>query len=265
MDKQHVILVEDDAIIAELLVFNLSGEGYEVHAFHDGASLFQILDQLPGPALFILDLMLPGMDGLEICSRLRASPRFELTPILMLTARGTENDKVSGLESGADDYLTKPFSMRELLARVRSQTRRYRKTLQTKGREDEPANFDSTPQPAEGRDNTGVVHPGQIAFGNILLDDVRHRVFRDGREIEMTNREFELLKYLMIHRGVAFSRDELLDRVWGYEYGGETRTVDVHIRQLRRKLEKNDAEPVLIETVRGRGYRWTDQDISQPE
>lgn len=263
MEKQQVILVEDDAIISELLVFNLQGEGYRIDAFRDGQSLFQTIDQLPEPSLFILDLMLPGMDGLEICRRLRANARFELTPILLLTARGTENDKVSGLDSGADDYLTKPFSMRELLARVNTQTRRHRKMRNMRAPETQTGSGTALPEQETSTD--AAVHPGQIAFGSILLDDVRHRVFRDGREVEMTHREYELLKHLMIHRGVAFSRDELLDRVWGYEYGGETRTVDVHIRQLRRKLEKNDAEPVLIETVRGRGYRWTDQESSQTE
>ena len=256
MTAGQVILVEDDAIIAELLDFNLKGEGYGTHAFRDGQALFTALDNLPQPQLFILDVMLPGMSGLDICARLREDSRFSLTPILMLTARGTEGDKVKGLDSGADDYLTKPFSMRELLARVNAQTRRYRKMMEDQGHATHtPLQTTDLPVPAVG----GIVHPGQICSGEILLDDVRHRVFRAGQEIEMTNREYELLKYLMIHRGVAFSRDELLDRVWGYEYSGETRTVDVHIRQLRRKLENNDAEPTLIETVRGRGYRWADQ------
>ncbi len=249
MKQQTIVLVEDDSIIAELLDFNLTGEGYVICSFRDGAALFRELSQIDSPSLFILDVMLPDMDGLEICRRLRNDPRYEIIPILMLTARGTENDKVKGLDTGADDYLTKPFSMRELLARVNAQTRRGRKMPKTMGTDLAP--HDS--QPAD------AIHPGRIDAGDIVLDDVRHRVFNAGKEIEMTNREYELLKYLMIHRGVAFSRDELLDRVWGYEYGGETRTVDVHIRQLRRKIEKNDAEPVLIETVRGRGYRWTDQ------
>lgn len=256
MEKQVVILVEDDAVIAELLVFNLQGDGYETHDYRDGASLFKAIDQLPDPDLFILDIMLPVISGLEICARLRAMPRFELTPVLMLTALGTEGDKVKGLETGADDYLTKPFGMRELLARVQAQTRRRRKYLNRA--ESDFSTDHSIREKAPHAEDGSAIHPGQIACGTILLDDIRHRVFRDGREIEMTNREYELLKFLMIHRGVAFSRDELLDRVWGYDYGGETRTVDVHIRQLRRKLEENDAEPVLIETVRGRGYRFAD-------
>lgn len=239
MEQRTVILVEDDTIIAELLEFNLRSEGYDTFAFKEGAALFRALGQLPEPDLFILDLMLPGMDGFAICKRLRNEARFELTPILMLTARSAESDKVNGLDSGADDYLTKPFGIRELLARVNALIRRFRKVTSS--------------------GSAGTEQTGKIASGEIQLDDVRHRVFKNGQEIEMTNREFELLKYLMNNRGVAFSRDELLDRVWGYEYGGETRTVDVHIRQLRRKIETDDANPILIETVRGRGYRWTDQ------
>ena len=250
MSKGRIILVEDDAVIAELLAFNLQNEGYETFAFREGHSLFQQLDQLPAPDLFVLDLMLPGMDGFEICARLRGMAAYELVPILMLTARGTENDKVRGLTAGADDYLTKPFGMRELMARVQAQIRRFQKTAR-------PAASESSPEEPVAPENT--FQPGQIACQDILLDDVRHRVFKRGQEIEMTNREYELLKYLMIHKGVAYSRDELLDRVWGYEYGGETRTVDVHIRQLRRKIENDAANPTLIETVRGRGYRWTDQ------
>lgn len=251
MEQRKVILVEDDSIIAELLEFNLRSEGYETFAFKEGAALFRALSQLPEPDLFILDLMLPGMDGFAICKRLRQDPRFELTPILMLTARSAESDKVSGLDSGADDYLTKPFGIRELLARVNALIRRFRRSTS--------AGSAGSAGSASSAGSAKVDLTGKIASGEIMLDDVRHRVFKNGNEIEMTNREFELLKYLMSNRGIAFSRDELLDRVWGYEYGGETRTVDVHIRQLRRKIETDDANPILIETVRGRGYRWTDQ------
>lgn len=266
MSNSQIILVEDDAVIAELLEFNLVNNGYAVHAFGEGRSLFQSLPRLPAPDLFILDLMLPGMDGYEICARLRQEAAYELVPILMLTARSAESDKVRGLETGADDYLTKPFGMRELLARVAALIRRYQKTglAMAAAVGGESAATTGTTSPAESpapgaaEGSGSTLRDGQIACRNILVDDIRHRVYRDSREIDMTNREYELLKYLMIHKGVAFSRDELLDRVWGYEYGGETRTVDVHIRQLRRKLEDDDANPVLIETVRGRGYRWTD-------
>ncbi len=248
--KPKVILVEDDRVISELVAFNLEEDGFTVQAYRTGTALFQDLGSIGQPALFILDLMLPGMDGYEICTRLRRDKRFTLTPIILLTARGTESDKVRGLDAGADDYLTKPFGMRELLARVRAQTRRHQKILKATGHTTE----DTAP------DEPHLVEQGRIACCNIALDDVRHRVFRDGDEIEMTHREYELLKHLMLHRGVAFSREDLLNSVWGYDYGGETRTVDVHIRQLRRKLEQDDANPILIQTVRGRGYRFTDLD-----
>ena len=269
MANPRIYLVEDDAVIAELLAFNLQGAGYDTSPFRDGHALFKALEnkQTADPDLFILDLMLPGMDGFEICARIRRNEQFRLIPILMLTARGSESDKVRGLETGADDYLTKPFGMRELMARVQALLRRYQKTRNLpadllhpdNGLEhtNSPVNTETAagPEPVTGR----PVWPGQITCRNILLDDVRHRVYKSGLEIDMTNREYELLKFLMIHRGVAYSRDDLLNHVWGYEYSGETRTVDVHIRQLRRKLEDDDANPVLIETVRGRGYRFTDQ------
>jgi len=253
MGNAAILLVEDDSTIAELLEYNLKNGGYEVKGFRDGQALFRALPNLPPPDLFILDLMLPGISGFDICAQLRRDPAYEWTPILMLTARGAESDKVRGLDAGADDYLTKPFGMRELLARVHALIRRHRKTNLSQP----AAENESRPAAAPALDNGS--QSGQIACGGIMLDDIRHRVYKGEREIEMTNREFELLKYLMIHRGVAFSRDELLNRVWGYDYSGETRTVDVHVRQLRRKLEDNAAEPVFIETVRGRGYRWTDQ------
>jgi two-component system alkaline phosphatase synthesis response regulator PhoP len=279
MESTRIILVEDDAVIAELLEYNLRGNGYQVDGFRDGQQMFARLAGLEKPSLFILDLMLPGMDGFAICSRLRQDPRLRGVPIMMLTARGSENDKVRGLETGADDYLTKPFSMRELLARVQALIRRYGRLdlesapAQTQSATGGPVGISvsqatapwaaagTTPAaPPAAVDRPADPASGPLSCRGIVLDDIRHRVYREGDEIEMTHREYELLKYLMTHRGVAFSRDELLDAVWGYEYGGETRTVDVHIRQLRRKLETDDANPVLIETVRGRGYRFTDQD-----
>ena len=259
MSSAAILLVEDDSTIAELLEYNLKNDGYEVRSFRDGQALFRTLPDLPPPDLFILDLMLPGMSGFEICAQLRRDPAHEWTPILMLTARSAESDKVRGLDSGADDYLTKPFGMRELLARTHALIRRHRKTsLLQSAAQNEPGPA-AVPAPSAAPSAENGSQTGQIVCGQILLDDVRHRVYKGEREIEMTNREFELLKYLMTHRGAAFSRDELLNRVWGYDYSGETRTVDVHVRQLRRKLEDNAAEPIFIETVRGRGYRWTDQ------
>ncbi|MDD2440755.1 MAG: response regulator transcription factor [Eubacteriales bacterium] len=255
MAEDKVLIVEDDRVIAELLAYNLKEAGYSPQTFPDGQALLRLLQQetLLEPSLFILDVMLPGMDGYELCQKLRQNSRFELTPILMLTARGSEADKVKGLGSGADDYLTKPFGMRELLARVQAMVRRYAKTrsLVNPGESPAPAAW---PETGDKTPSTGL-----LTCRDLVLDDVRHRVFKSGQEIEMTHREFELLKFLMTNRGIAFSRDDLLNHVWGFAYGGETRTVDVHIRQLRRKLDDDAASPAMIETVRGRGYRFSDQ------
>lgn len=253
MDRPVVVLVEDDAGIAEMIEFNLQNEGYATRSYRDGRSLFQELSGLPAVALFILDLMLPDMDGFEICARLRKDSQLEWVPIMMLTARSTESDKVRGLEAGADDYLTKPFGIREFLARVQALIRRYRKLSSLRHLEhDETIAAVTEPLSMPAAATTAE----RVSSGAIVLDDTRHRVFKNGRELEMTHREYELLKFLMLHRGVAYSRDDLLNYVWGYEYSGETRTVDVHIRQLRRKIEEDDANPQLIETVRGRGYRF---------
>jgi two-component system alkaline phosphatase synthesis response regulator PhoP len=276
-NRPVVVLVEDDAGIAEMIEFNLQNEGYATRSFRDGKSLFLELAKLPAVSLFILDLMLPDMDGFEICSRLRKDSQLEWVPIMMLTARSAESDKVRGLEAGADDYLTKPFGIREFLARVQALIRRYRKlsNIRDYGQQghsqgdhglaghsqhgehgpldpDELAAADHPARPA------AATTAERINSGSIVLDDTRHRVFKNGQELEMTHREYELLKFMMLHRGVAYSRDDLLNYVWGYEYSGETRTVDVHIRQLRRKIEVDDANPLLIETVRGRGYRFSE-------
>jgi two-component system, OmpR family, alkaline phosphatase synthesis response regulator PhoP len=268
MTGSMILIVEDDTMIAELLAYNLKEAGFIPRTFRQGDALFQALDQDPDrtPDLFILDLMLPGMDGYEICAKLRERYADVWIPILILTARGSESDKVRGLETGADDYLVKPFGMRELVARVQALLRRQQKNQSLAGDQDpempggSPGAIGQSEQQATP-DSPGK--PRQIQCRDLLLDDVRHRVFKGNQEIEMTNREYELLKYLMMNRGIAFSRDELLDRVWGFDYGGETRTVDVHIRQLRRKIEDSDTNPVLIETVRGYGYRFNDQVFEQ--
>ena len=254
MQDPCIVIVEDDAVIAELIEFNLQNDGYVTSSFRDGPSMMAALPALMPVSLFILDIMLPGPDGFEICRQLKSDPELEWVPVLMLTARSTESDKVQGLKIGADDYLTKPFGIREFLARVEALLRRYNKTESRLSRSSDPAlSIDPGFTREQGHSEAGIV------FGPIWIDDLRHRVFLNGKEVEMTHREYELLKFLIWHRGIAFTRDELLDAVWGYEYGGETRTVDVHIRQLRRKIEVDDANPVLIETVRGRGYRFTDR------
>lgn len=247
MTKPIILIVEDDEIIAELLAFNLENEGYLTKRYSNGQRLFADLHTMDRVDLFILDIMLPGDSGFDICSQLRKQPQYADLPILMLTARSAESDKVRGLVTGADDYLTKPFGMRELMARVQALLRRYHRQLAQSEQQDD-----------NKKDDHDHVDRKQLAAGDLELDDVRHRVFKKDREIEMTHREYELLKFLMLHRGIAYSRDDLLNQVWGYEYSGETRTVDVHIRQLRRKIEDDDANPVYIETIRGRGYRFAD-------
>jgi two-component system alkaline phosphatase synthesis response regulator PhoP len=252
MAKPKIIIVEDDAVIAELIQYNLQTENYDTLVFDSGQELFLALEgRNLEPLLFILDIMLPGMDGFAICTRLRNIPAFAETPILMLTARSAEQDKVKGLDLGADDYLTKPFGIRELLSRVKALLRRsYIPRTELAVTEDTTEVAIPT---SDGKTRTNL-----IAFDKILLDDARHQVYKDGAPITMTNREYELLKFLMQNRGIAYSRDDLLNHVWGYDFAGETRTVDVHIRQLRRKIEDDSANPVYIETVRGRGYRFAD-------
>ncbi|NLW12351.1 MAG: response regulator transcription factor [Clostridiaceae bacterium] len=265
MVEPVIVLVEDDAVISELIEFNLKNEGYAVQCYRSGDQLLADIDLKNDieVSLFILDIMLPGIDGFELCRRLRKLENYELTPVLMLTARGAESDKVKGLENGADDYLTKPFGMREFMARVSALIRRYKQIIDLQANNetyrDAKTVVSSERKLSETSNGTQTIRPGMISSHNITIDDIRHRVYKDQDEIEMTHREYELLKFLMIHKGVAYSRDDLLNYVWGYEYSGETRTVDVHIRQLRRKLEQDDARPIMIETVRGRGYRFSDK------
>lgn len=264
MGRPQIIIVEDEESIAELLEFNLQNEGYACNSFTSGEEMFRFLEDKSQPPinLFILDLMLPDMDGLDICERLRASSQYRNSLIMMLTARGTEQDKVRGLETGADDYMTKPFGIREFLARVRALLRRYARMSQQSAEEAaEVAETSSyslpTPENASGPDDD---LRKQLRAGDVVLDDARHVVNKAGQELEMTHREYELLKFLMLHRGIAYSRDDLLNYVWGYDYSGETRTVDVHIRQLRRKIEDDSSHPELIQTVRGFGYRFKEDE-----
>ena len=194
------------------------------------ASLFQAMKAIGSfdPDLVVLDIMLPGMNGLEVCRRIRANSS---TPVIMLTARGEELDRILGLEVGADDYLAKPFSFRELLARIRSILRRVEMDRQT-----------SQFQP--------------VNVGNLTLDPIARRVFRGGQELQLSAREFDLLSILMRNAGRALSREELLAQVWGEDWIGDPRTLDVHVRWLRLKIEEDPAEPEYIQTVRGHGYRF---------
>ncbi len=218
-----ILLVEDEATLAETLAYNLRREGYEVILAADGeAGLERAHNE--SPDLVILDLMLPVLDGLSVCRILR---RETETPIIILTARGTEMDKIIGLETGADDYIVKPFGLGEFLARVRAVLRRA---------------------PAPRHD--------QIVAGDLALDLTARRVTKGGVELKLSHKEFDLLAELMRNQGAVLSRDLLLTQVWGYDYLGDSRTVDVHVRWLREKIEADPSNPQRIVTVRGVGYRF---------
>lgn len=225
MDKL-ILIVEDEAPIVEILKFNLTKSGYRVLTAYDGAEGYR-LALSEKPDLILLDVMLPRMDGFEVCKKVREK---QSTPIIMLTARDEEVDKVLGLELGADDYCTKPFSVRELLARVKANIRRT-----------------SADAPAADSNN-------MIVFQNLSINPSRYEVAKDDKVIDLTLREFELLKFLAQQPGQIFTRETLLEKVWGYEYFGDVRTVDVTVRRLREKVEDNPASPNFIMTKRGVGY-----------
>lgn len=224
-----ILVVDDEEPIQELLRFNLEKEGYQVRVAKDGQEALERVEK-EQPDLLVLDVMLPGMSGVEVCRRLRLIPKYQQTPIIMLTAKGEEIDKVLGLELGADDYMTKPFSPRELLARIKACLRRLNNSTE----------------------ETDV----QIVRGELRIDVTGFQVQVRGEEIELTPKEFELLRVFATHPRKVYSRDELLERIWGYEYDGDTRTVDVHVRHLRLKVEKDPSNPEYIETLRGIGYRF---------
>lgn len=233
MSKKLIYVVEDEKHIQELIGFNLKENGYDVKCFDNGEVMLAEC-QNKKPDLFILDIMLPGIDGLEICRRIKENSNLKKTPIIMLTAKNDEFDKVLGLELGAEDYITKPFSVREFTARVKVVFRRQSDT----------------------NENTSEI----IKVGKISIDVARHEVYKDKTLIDMTFKEFELLKLLVLNKGIVMSRELLLEKIWGFDYYGETRTVDVHIRYLRQKIEDDDNAPAYIETVRGIGYRFSDKE-----
>ena len=223
-----ILIVEDEKDIAELIRYNVERAGYQARVVADGRQALQLIRREPPDAL-LLDLMLPGLDGVEICRRVRAETATCGLPIIMVTAKGEETDRVVGLEMGADDYLVKPFSPRELVARLRAVLRRR-----------------AAPAPEAER----------IVAGDLTVDHGRHEVSRKGVPIPLSAMEFKLLAFLLANRGRAFTREQLLDRVWGQDRFVEPRTVDVHIRRLREKVEPDSRHPTLILTVRGLGYRF---------
>lgn len=228
MDSKKVLIIEDEKAISDIIKFNLKKEGFEVDTAYDGKEgLNKALND--NPDLILLDVMLPSMDGFQVCKNVRES---SMVPIIMLTAKEEEVDKVLGLELGADDYITKPFGMRELIARIKANLRRT-DVMTTAG--------------------SGEVSNVQ-EFGNLEIDLNRYEVRKNNKVLELTLREFELLKYLAERENKVFSREQLLEEVWGYEYYGDIRTVDVTVRRLREKLEDDSSNPTYIMTKRGIGY-----------
>jgi DNA-binding response OmpR family regulator len=222
-----ILLVDDEQLITDSLTYSLKREGFDVEAVADGISAIKAVETIK-PDLVVLDLMLPDISGLEVCRRLRAGTT---TPVIMLTARGEEIDRVLGLEVGADDYLAKPFSFRELLARIHALLRRVQLDRQQ-----------TQPQP--------------LSLRQLNLDPVARRAFKGDQELQLSAREFDLLAVLMKNAGRAMSREELIKLVWGDDWVGDPRTLDVHIRWLRLKVEEDPASPQYIQTVRGYGYRF---------
>jgi phosphate regulon transcriptional regulator PhoB len=221
-----ILIIEDERDIVQALEYNLKKEGFETHKAYDGLQGLKLTQDLI-PDLILLDLMLPGLSGLEICRQIKKDQRTEQIPVLMLTANVSETDKVVGLEVGADDYVTKPFSMRELIARIRSILKRY-------GKKEKPAKI-------------------LLKFPDLEIDSEKHQALAQGKNIELTAKEFSLLKYLAQNREKVFTRDQLLNEVWGIDVAIETRTVDVHVRRLREKLGKAGRH---IQTLRGVGYKF---------
>ncbi|QHE54132.1 response regulator YycF [Pontibacillus sp. HMF3514] len=222
-----VLVVDDEKPIADILKFNLEKEGYQVVCAYDGDEAIELANQ-EKPNLVLLDIMLPSKDGMEVCREIRKNHNM---PIIMLTAKDSEIDKVLGLELGADDYVTKPFNNRELIARVKANLRRHQ-------------------QQPEDRTKTN----NDIKIGKLVIHPDAYTVTRDGEQIELTHREFELLHYLARSIGQVMTREHLLETVWGYDYYGDVRTVDVTVRRLREKIEENPSTPMWIVTRRGVGY-----------
>ncbi len=232
MSKELIFAVEDELHIQQLIKYNLESNGYRVMTFESGENLLRESKNAI-PDLFILDIMLPGIDGLDVCRQLRQNMRTKSVPVIILTAKNEEFDKILGLELGADDYITKPFSVRELVARVKALFRR----------------INNSP----GDESEIITH------GDISIDFTRREVYKNGKLLDMPLKEFELLKLLILNKGKVLSRDIILEKIWGFDYYGETRTVDVHIRYIRQKIENDDSSPIYIETIRGIGYRFKDK------
>ncbi|MBS5883387.1 MAG: response regulator transcription factor [Clostridium sp.] len=228
MAEEKILVVDDEDHIVELISYNLINSGYKVIIANNGIDAVKLAKE-ENPRLMLLDLMIPGLDGYDVCKAIRSDNNTKDISVIMLTAKGEELDKILGLELGADDYMTKPFSIRELLARIKAVLRR---TKSLGGSEE------------------------IFKTNGILINFDRREVLISDKKIDLTLKEFELLEILVKNRGKILTRETLLDKIWGYEYVGETRTVDVHIRYLRKKIEVDDKNPKFIETIRGVGYRF---------
>ncbi len=224
-----VLVIDDENHIVELLKFNLETMDYDVYSSYDGFDGFIKAKEI-NPDLILLDWMLPNISGIDLLKKIRSDKDLKNIPVIMLTAKNIENDKIDGLNAGADDYITKPFSIKELLARSNSVLRRYNV-------------------------NKNISKETILSVGNLKLDLQKHEVIKGSEKIDLTFKEFELLRLLLENKGKVLSRNYLLDKIWGYEYYGETRTVDVHIRYLRKKIEGSSEDEKYIETIRGIGYK----------
>jgi len=229
---ETILVVEDEQTMRETLAYNLEKQGYKIAVAGDGQTAIDQARKI-NPDLIILDIMIPGIDGFDVCRTLR---KDKVVPIIMLTARDDEIDRVVGLEVGADDYITKPFSMRELLARVKALLRRVQYTQDKKGKEQDPH----------------IVH----VFENLIINETRREVTLNRNPIELKPKEYDLLVYFAMHKGRVLTREKILADVWGWDFFGDSRTVDVHVRWLREKIEANPANPTRILTLRGTGYRF---------
>lgn len=229
---KRILAVDDEEHILELLAYNLDQEGYQILTADSGEKALEILEK-EKVNLVLLDWMLPGMNGIDVLKKIRSSQNLSKLPVILLTAKGDEISKVVGLEIGADDYLTKPFGIHELLARIKAVLRRSDASFPIKKDEE-----------------------GKIIIDNLEINPSRRIVKVKGESVDLSFKEFELLYLLAKNRGIVFTRNQLLEKIWGYDYLGETRTVDVHVSNLRKKIEMDESHPVFIKTVRGMGYKF---------
>ncbi|MDQ3539363.1 MAG: response regulator transcription factor [Chloroflexota bacterium] len=255
--RPRILIVDDEPNVRDTVAFNLQREGLEVSFASDGVAAIDLARSLQ-PDVVVLDIMLPGIDGFQVCRTIREE---STVPILLLSARGEEIDRVVGLELGADDFLAKPFAMRELVARVRAMLRRAR--MVTPGREGRVAAGTVAPHqplsPAAIPEHLPAIGEQTVRAGDVTIDMPRRQVRVAGLQLELKSKEFDLLVYFTRHPGIVLTREALLREVWGYLHPVDTRTVDVHVRWLRQKIEHDPAEPLRIVTVRGHGYRFVAQ------